>query len=66
MRGGGAPAQRAAAVLGLLAPLAAPAPAGAADHASDAPAVFAVVLRAGRIEPATLLVPAGRRIKLTP
>lgn len=35
----------------------------AATHAEDLP-TYAIVLRAGRIEPATLDVPAGRRIKL--
>lgn len=33
--------------------------------ATDEPAVYAVVIKAGRIEPARLEVPAGRKIKLT-
>ena len=36
----------------------------ASAHAADEPAAYAIVLRAGRIEPERLEVPAGRRIKL--
>lgn len=41
----------------LLLPVAAAAP--------EEPLAFAIVLQRGRIEPATLVVPAGRRLKLS-